>query len=90
MLAAALLASAPAHGQKRVDLAAFKCKEFLVSKKETVGLILMWLEGYYSEADASPIVDFEKMRDDDNKLTAYCGKNPGASLIVAAEEVMGK
>jgi len=50
----------------------------------------MWLEGYYSEENASPIVDFGKMREDGGKISEYCDKNPNISVIDAADEVLGK
>ena len=88
-IAAALLSSLPAQAQQ-LDLATVTCKDFVASDKETIGLILMWLEGYYSDQDAKPIVDFDKMKTDGGKLGEYCGKNPGHSLITAADEVMDK
>ena len=89
LIAAALSAPLPAQAQQ-LDLATVTCKDFVTSDKETIGLILMWLEGYYSEQDAKPIVDFDKMKNDGAKLGEYCGKNPGHSLITAADEVMDK
>ncbi len=87
-LAAAVLAPVSASAQT-VDLATIKCKEFIEGNKESIGFILMWLAGYYSDQDAPPIVDFGKMKTDGGKLGAYCAQNPEHSLITAAEEVMG-
>ncbi len=89
LVAAALAWPLPAKAQQ-LDLATVTCKDFVSSDKETIGLILMWLEGYYSDQDAKPIVDFDKMKTDGGKLGEYCGKNPGHSLITAADEVMDK
>jgi acid stress chaperone HdeB len=50
--------------------------------------MLMWLQGYYSDEDASPIVDFDKMMKDAQKLGEYCAKNPDHSVITAAEEAL--
>jgi len=92
LLAAATLAlAAPVRAQQppqQLDLATVTCKEFVTSDKETIGLILMWLQAYYTEQDAKPIVDFAKMKSDGEKIGAYCGKNPGHSIITAADEVM--
>ena len=87
--AAVLWAAQPVHAQQ-LDLSTIKCKEFLDSGKETIGLILMWMEGFYTDQDAKPIVDFDKMKKDGENLGAYCGKNPEHSLITAAEEVVDK
>ena len=88
LVAAALIAPLPAQAQQ-LDLATVTCKDFTSSDKETIGLILMWLEGYYSEENAKPVVNFDKMKVDGGKLGEYCGKNPGHSLITAADEVLG-
>jgi acid stress chaperone HdeB len=48
----------------------------------------MWLQGYYSDEDASPIIDFDKMLKDEKKLVAYCEKNPDHSIITAADQVL--
>lgn len=90
LLAVALL-TGPAAAQQppqQLDLATVTCKEFVTSDKETIGLILMWLQAYYTEQDAKPVVDFVKMKSDGEKIGTYCGKNPGHSVIDAADEVM--
>lgn len=87
VVAGMLALSTPASAQK-LDLSTVTCKSFLESSKENIGLILMWLTGYYSDQDASPIVDFDKMKKDAEKIAEYCTKNPGNGLITAAEEVM--
>lgn len=94
MLAAAALAAtvtlaAPVRAQQ-LDLSTITCKDFVTSDKDTIALILMWMEGYYSDSDAKPIVDFDKMKDNGQRLGEYCGKNPGHSLITASDDVMGK
>jgi acid stress chaperone HdeB len=89
VLAAALCAATPAQAD-RLDLSTIKCKEFVSSAKDNIALILMWLAGYYSDEDAPPIVDFDKMKSDGQKLGEYCAKHPDDSIITAAEEVMGQ
>lgn len=88
-IAALLAAVTPAHAQK-VDLSTITCKQFLDMKQESVSLILMWMAGYYADQDAPPIVDFEKMRQDADKLAGYCAKNPDVGLITAAEETISE
>ena len=90
IVTAALLAAAtPAQAQK-VDLSTITCKQFLDMNKESIGLILMWMAGYYSDQDAPPVVDFDKMKEDAAKLAGYCAKNPTVSLITAAEETIAE
>jgi acid stress chaperone HdeB len=87
LVAASLIAAAPAQAQK-LDLSTITCKQFLESGKENISLILMWLTGFYADEDAPPIVDFDKMKTDAEKLGEYCGKNPATGLITAADEVL--
>jgi acid stress chaperone HdeB len=89
VLAVSLAGAGPASAQK-VDLSTVKCKEFLASSKDNIGLILMWMTGYFADQDASPIIDFDKMKEDAAKIGEYCGQNPENGLITAAEEIFGQ
>jgi acid stress chaperone HdeB len=86
-IALCLAAATPAAAQK-LDLSKVTCKQFLESGKENIGLVLMWLHGYWTEADDPPIVDFDKMATDAEKIGGYCGKNPGKGFMEAAEAVL--
>jgi acid stress chaperone HdeB len=89
-VAVAVCATLPAQAQKQqFDMSVVTCKQFLEYNKENLSLMLMWLDGYYSEDDAPPIVDFDKMAENSKKLAEYCVKNPGHSVITAADKVMG-
>lgn len=87
--AAVLFAAAPTQAQQ-FDLTAATCKEFTTSDKDTIALILMWLEGYYRDHNVKPIIDFDSMKTSGTKLVEYCGQHPGDSVFAAADEVMGK
>jgi acid stress chaperone HdeB len=81
--------AAPAQAQ-RLDLDAMTCKEFQASDKQTAAMVLMWLEAFYTEANARPVVDFDKMKSDGEKIAAYCAKNPSHVVIIAADNVLEK
>jgi acid stress chaperone HdeB len=87
MVAASLLTAPPAQAQK-LDLSTVTCKQFLESGKENISLIVMWLAGFYTEEDAPPVVDLDKMKSDTQKLSDYCGKNPDSGLIAAVEQAL--
>ena len=61
VIAASLSMAAPARAEK-VDLSTITCKRFFEYSKENVSLMLMWLDGYYTEDDDDPI------------KTYYCSK----------------
>ena len=52
--------------------------------------MLMWLQAYYTEADAKPIVDLDKMNSDGAKIAEYCGRYPTHTVIIAADNAMEK
>jgi acid stress chaperone HdeB len=87
--AATMLAPPPAHAQ-RLDLAALRCKAFLAGNKDDVGIILTWLEGYYSEENASPVVDLNAMKEQAARIVEHCNKNLADTVIEAADTVLGK
>ena len=89
-IAVTLWAALPAQAQKQLDLSTMTCKRFFEYDKDNLAIMLMWLDGYYSEDDAPPIVDFDKMKENATKLGGYCAKNPEVGLITAAEETIAE
>jgi acid stress chaperone HdeB len=89
LVAAAMVASLPAKAEK-LDLSTITCKRFFEYNKENLTLLLTWMEGYYSEDNADPIIDFDKMAVNAKKLGEFCGKNPTIGVITAAEKIYGK
>jgi len=91
LIIATTMWAVPAEAQKQqFDLSTVTCKQFFEYSKDNMSLMLMWLDGYYSEDDAPPIVDFDKMMENSKKLGEYCGKNPGHSVITAADKTLAK
>jgi len=88
-IAAALFAPLPVKAEK-LDLSTITCKKFLEYSKENIGLLLTWLEGYYSGDDDDPVIDFDKMAANGKQLGAACAKDPEIGLITAAEKIYGK
>ena len=84
LTAVALLWSVPTVAQKR-DLARLTCREFLDSGKENIALIVMWLHGYGTDSDDPPIIDFDKLKTDIDKISDYCNNNPTRSVFTAAQ-----
>jgi acid stress chaperone HdeB len=89
LIATVLFLPDPASAQV-VDLSTIKCKDFLDSGKETIGYVMMWLDGYFTGEDDPAVVDLARMKQKGEKLGDYCAKNPTHGLLTAAEEVMEK
>jgi acid stress chaperone HdeB len=88
--AAALFAFAPATQAQKVDLSKTSCKEFLESGKEGIMIVWSWLYGYYSDQDADPVIDFDELVKQGQKLAEYCKANPTTDIIKAAEPIYEK
>ena len=88
-IVASALVWTPAYAEK-VDLTTITCKKFFEYSKENLSVMLMWLDAYYLEDDAQPVIDFDRMAENGKKLGEYCGKHPDDSVIDAADEVMHK
>jgi len=90
LLTATTLLALPAAFADKFDLSTIKCKDFVSSGKDNIAVIITWLDGYYKEKDDPPIIDFDKFKDNAEKLGKYCGDNPTDGLITAADQVLGK
>jgi hypothetical protein len=85
----ASLVTTPLQAQT-VNLAKTSCKEFLASGKEGISIIWAWLYGYYSDQDADPIVDFNKLIAKGQALAESCAKTPDKDIISVAEDIYEK
>lgn len=83
---ATLAATTPAQAQK-VDLNTITCKQFVDSSKETIGLLLMWMDAYFRDESSPAVVDFDKMGRIGGKIGAACAQNPTMGLITIAEPI---
>lgn len=68
-----------------LDLSKVSCREFLESGKDSIGLIMTWLDAYYRDEDADPVMDFDRMKMNGEKLAAYCRDSPTTRLTVATD-----
>ena len=89
LIAAALFLPVPAKAEK-FDLSTVTCKRFFEYNKENLALLLTWLEGYYADQDADPVIDFDAMAENAKKLGEYCAQNPTIGVITAAEKIYGQ
>ena len=88
-VAVSLFAAAAARADS-LDLSTIKCKDFLTSSKDNIGVIITWLDGYYKEKDDPPVIDFDSFKKNTEKLATYCAGNPDQGLITAADKTLAK
>lgn len=87
-LAAALVTTFLGLGSasaQSLDLSKVSCREFLESGQDNIGIVMTWLDAYYRDEDADPIMDFDRMKANGEKLAAYCRANPTTRLTVATD-----
>lgn len=71
----------------KIDLSTTTCAQFLESDKTEIMLTLAWLDAYYKDVDAPPVIDTDKFVENAGKLGEYCAANPTIGLITAADEM---
>ena len=64
------------------------CKEFVWAGKDNISIIMTWLDAYYLEKDAPPVIDFDRMAKTGKALGEYCGAPRRRRLTKAADQVM--
>jgi acid stress chaperone HdeB len=68
-----------------IDLSTWTCKKFVTADKDDVGIILIWLDGYYKEEGTPPIIDTDKFVENAKRLGEYCAQHPDVGLITATD-----
>jgi acid stress chaperone HdeB len=89
LICASFIGIAPSAAQA-VDVSTINCKEFFEGPQERISYVVMWLDGYYTDEDDPPVVDFDRMKKRVTALATHCAANPTHGLITAAEEVFDK
>ena len=89
LVAGAVLCCGPAMAED-IDLSAWTCKKFMAANKDDVGIILSWLDGYYKEEDAPPVIDIEQFVANAKKLGEYCAAHPDDYLIDVTDKLFQK
>ncbi len=92
IICAVLLPTIPAAlaDDSKIDMSKLSCGQFAAYSKDNMSIIMMWLEGYYTEEDDDAVIDFGKMAGDMARLLIYCGEHPDTDIITASDEVMNK
>jgi acid stress chaperone HdeB len=89
VFALAVVLAAPA-GATVIDLSTMKCKEFMESSKDEIGIILTWLDAYYRDEDDPPVIDTDRFVENAKKLASSCAANPTIGLITTTDKLFSK
>ena len=90
VLAASLAAIAASAQDGKLDLNTLTCRKLFEMNREQVNVVLGWLQGYYLEENAPPVVDLDKLAADALRFSGYCAANPQEDVISAADTLFGK
>jgi HdeA/HdeB family len=86
-----LLAEAAAEDRmERIDLAGFTCKQFLEMNRDDALIVVGWLQGYYLDEHAPPVVDFARLSVDSVSLANRCAARPDQKVLTAADRMFGR
>ena len=83
-----LLAEAAAEDRiQRIDLA---CKQFLEMNRDAALIVVGWLQGYYLDEHAPPVVNFARLSVDSVSLANQCAARPDQGVLTAADRVFSR
>lgn len=93
VLAAALLATTialpltPSARAEVVNMATITCQELLAGKPDDIGVLIIWLHGYYSGRGANTTLDTDALTRDSEKIGQHCAQNPTITVMQAIERI---
>lgn len=91
ILVAALLISTNAFAKKeqnfKFDMNDLSCKELIESDEETIGMMLMWIDGYLSGVTGDTRFDSSQFTNFAGALGDYCAKNQNSKVLDASHQL---
>jgi hypothetical protein len=76
-----------AASAQRLDLDLIACRELLSTDKQNMTYLIVWLRGFWTEADEAMILDLERLQADADKVTDFCVRNPDVKIFEAAKRL---
>jgi catabolite regulation protein CreA len=80
------------HAQETgtVDVAKITCQQVILEQlAPPTHDIVMWLSGYYNGKRDNMIINFETIKNDEQKVRLYCYQNPETTVLDAIKNVLG-
>ena len=85
---ALIIASTVSTYSKEMDTSKITCAAFLLSGRDNMAAIIMWLRGYH--AGKSGIIPFQSPDQYGSRLGYYCGQHPKDGVIDASEQILSE
>jgi hypothetical protein len=89
LLVALFLALSDAAPAQKFDLDLMSCRELLSTDKRNMNYLIVWLRGFWTEADHVMMLDLERVQADAEKVSHYCAENPEVKVFEAAKRLFG-
>jgi hypothetical protein len=83
------MAILPARAQVTVDVAKITCEQYVLFTVADPHDIAMWLSGYYNGKKNNTVLDTQAFRDHAKQVRDFCQLNLKATVMDAAEKVLG-
>ena len=83
-LAVAMTGASFAVQAEETDVAKVKCSEF-IQDKESMGMLLMWLDGYASQKSDNTVLSDEWIEKLGAHMDKYYSENPDTTILDAAQ-----
>jgi HdeA/HdeB family len=71
-----------------IDVSKLTCKQFSAYNDDNKAIIMMWFEGYYTEDEEAPIIDFGKMASHLAQILIKCKDHPDQAVLELTDDVM--
>ena len=72
---------------QKLDLDRVSCRELLHVDKQTMTYLIVWLRGFWTEADEPMVLNLDRLQADADRMTDYCTRNPDVKVFAAADQI---
>ena len=72
---------------QRFDLDLISCRELLGTDRQNMTYLIVWLRGFWTEADEAMILDLERLQADADRVSDFCARNPDEKIFAAAKRL---
>jgi len=77
------------QAQVTVDVVKITCEQVILEQlAPPTHDIVMWLNGYYSGKRNNMIINFQTIKNDEDKVRLYCYHNPETTVLDAIKNVL--
>jgi hypothetical protein len=84
----AVMTTAAWGAEKKIDLSAMTCSDFMKSDQSTSTLVLAWFLGFYGEEEDPQVIDLDKLEQARAQFGAFCKQQPNFRMTIAAEGIL--